>query len=104
MLPREIKELIFDFHDEFGLIEKKQQINHIIKCSYQNWLKDAGCYSRFFSIDEYTCKKQIYPYISPHMCITNRTCWGMFLQYFTHFERYCILNKLPCLPSCYSQI
>ena len=104
MLPKDIVTIIMDYHDAYDIIEKNERIHRIIRSSYRNWLMDAGCYSRFFSIDEYSCKHQIYPYITSRICITNPAGWAGFLNYFIHFERYCVLNKLPCLPSCYSKI
>ena len=100
MLPLDIKNIIFEYHDKYNLIEKKARLNFIIKRSYKNWLLDAGAYSRFFSLDEYACKLEIYPYVSSHMFITNKTCWDYFLRYFLYFEQF-VYSKQR-LPSIYA--
>ena len=105
MLPKDIETIILEYHDAYDMIEKKKRINHIISCSYRNWLRDAGCYSRFYSIDEYSCKHEIYPFMTPRICITNHAYWTAFLNYFLHFESWnYTLNKLPCLPDCFSKL
>ena len=102
-LPRELENIIFEFHDEYGMVEKKQRINYIITRSYQNWLSDAGVYSRWFVVDEYQAKREIYPFVEPNIFITNATLWQFFLKYFRHCETRLLVKSL-CLPSCYSQI
>ena len=103
-LPQEVERIIMEYHDEYGLIEKKQLIHYIIRRSYLNWLVDAGVYSRFYSLDEFSCKKEIYPYVGNNVFVTNRTCWEVFLQYFACFEKYVCENKKQCLPGRYGLI
>ena len=101
-LPHDIENIIFEFHDKYNLIEKKQMINYIIRRAYRNWLTDAGVYSRFYTLDEFTCKQEIYPYVGAKMFVTNHTCWTLFLQYFSCFERFVCENKKRCFPGCCS--
>ena len=106
MLPTDIRNLIWEFHDEFNMIEKKRTINFVIKHSYQNWLLDAGIYSRFFAVDEFLAKQEIFPFISQKIFISNTTRWGFFLDYFYHMEQHLKrVNKPRCmLPSEYSSL
>ena len=87
MLPSDIRAVILEYHDEFGIIEKKQRLNFVIRQAYQNWLLDAGLYSRLFMIDEYIAKTDIFPYVRPEVFITNSTLWAFFLNYFYHLEK-----------------
>ena len=104
MLPTEIRSLIWEFHDEFNMIEKKRRINYIITKAYRNWLLDAGIYSRFFAVDEFAAKTEIYPFIQPKMFISNATCWGFFMNYFHTTEHFLYKGNTPvCLPSLYSR-
>ena len=100
MLPSIIRTIVWQFHDEFNLIEKRARINSIIKNSYHNWLLDAGVYSRWFSVDEFAAKSQMFPYVSDRIQITNITKWKFFLSYFLFYELR-LESKLPCLPSVY---
>ena len=103
MLPSDIRRLILEYHDEFGLIEKKARINFVIRQAYQNWLTDAGLYCRLFVVDEYVAKSDIYPLVDSNMFISNRTLWGFFLNYFWHLERRIHrLGKQQCSPSPFS--
>ena len=95
MLPHEIENIIFEFHDEYGLIEKKQLIHYIIRKAYQTWLAS-------WRLDEYSCKQEIFPYVSSNMFVTNRTCWMLYLAYFDAFERFVSENKNTCFPGCHS--
>ena len=101
-LPSDLENIIFEFHDEFNVIEKKKLINFIIRRSYLNWLTDAGVYSRFYCLDEFSCKQELYPYVGPKVFVTNRTGWLVFLQYFACFERFVSQNKGQCFPGCHS--
>ena len=103
MLPTDIRNLILEYHDEYGMIEKKRRLNNIIRHSYRNWLLDAGCFSRFFTCDEYAAKNDIFHFIGAKILITNHSRWKFFLQYFRHYEEYLLLDNLPCLPTQYSQ-
>ena len=86
MLPDDIRNLIWEFHDEYGIIEKRKKLNFIIKHSYHNWLVDAGIYSRFFAVDEYLAKREIFPYITTKIFISNSAHWDFFLNYFHNME------------------
>ena len=100
-LPKDIEDIIFEYHDEYNLIERKLTINFIINQSYKNWLRDAGFYSSFFAVNEWDCKHDIYPFISGRVFICNAKYWQFFLNYFTHCEKF--IRGTKCLPSCYYQ-
>ena len=96
-LCEDLENIIFEYHDAFGMIEKKRRINFVIRQSYLNWMRDAGVYSTF-GVSEYEAKQEIYPYIRPDIFISNSTLWKFFLQYFKQVET----HRIPCLPSVYS--
>ena len=102
MLPTDIRNLIWEFHDEFNMIEKKKRLNYIIRHSYHNWLLDAGIYSRFFAVDEYVAKQDIFPFVTQKIFISNSTQWGFFMNYFRTLEEQLARVNKQCLPSVYS--
>ena len=98
MLPLDIEKIIFEFHDQYNLIEKKLKINYIIKRSYLNWLSDTGMFCSFIGANEYQAKREIYPLITPTIFITNSTLWKFFLEYFKHCENYLQFKETGMLP------
>ena len=94
-LCEDLENIIFEYHDAFGMIEKKRRINFIIRQSYKNWLMDVGSYG-VFGPTEYEAKQDIYPYIRPQIFIANATLWRFFLQYFKQVETYFFRRDL-CL-------
>jgi len=104
MLPIDIRNLIWEFHDEFDVAGKKRRLNHIISRGYRNWLTDAGVFSLFSSGNEYTAKKEIYPFVDSQLFITNRGCWELFLNYFVYYEKFMYLDFTPALPINYASV
>ena len=37
MIPSDLKNLIMSFHDEFGILKKRQHVNLIIKSAFAEW-------------------------------------------------------------------
>ena len=42
MLPTDIKNLILQFHDEFGQVQKKKDLNRLVQYAYSEWLFSKG--------------------------------------------------------------
>ena len=88
ILPKDIINLIFEFHDVYNVIIRRKRLNTIISLGYNNWLLDCGLFSRFFSINEYECKKEIFPFTGGKLFVSNVTKWKSFLLYFQRTEYY----------------
>ena len=104
MLPTDIIDLIFEFHDEFNIADKKRRVNYIVRRAYRNWLTDAGAFSSFFPGTEFTAKKEIFPVVMPDLFITNRSSWDVFMNYFLYFEKFMFLDSTPLLPSNHNSV
>ena len=95
MLPIPIQTLIFEFHDEFEIADKKRSCEIIIRTSYRWWLSDRNTF--FFSMSEYAAKQEIFMYQSPHIFFTNAYLWHKFMRYFKIAEqlyKHGLLKKL----------
>ena len=86
LLPTDILELILQFHDQFNVADRKRRIHSIIRNGYQNWLLDAGLFTRFYNITEHECKTEIFPFTRGKLFVTNLTLWERFLSYFQDCE------------------
>lgn len=88
MLPSDIINVILEFHDAYNVIERRSRINSIIKLGYTNWLLDCGMFSRFMDVNEFDCKKEIYPFTTGFIFVSNNMKWNVFLDYFKRCEYY----------------
>ena len=81
MLPTVIVSLIMEFHDEFGQISKRIDLNRLVRYAYSEWL-----FSKNRSEQE--CKNDIWT--------NNESEWlhflGVFLMYDSNFLREKILK------------
>lgn len=87
-LPQDIINLILQFHDIYNVIGRKRRLNNIITHGYNNWLLDCGLFSRFYQINEYECKKEIFPFTGGKLFVSNVTKWKSFIMYFHRTEYY----------------
>ena len=83
----DLKNLILEFHDSYGMCEKRKRINNIITLGYELWLNDSTRWSLFYFRDgEYEAKKDIYLFQNTKIFITNANKWKSFLKYFVCVE------------------
>ena len=104
MLPKDIVDLIWEYHDQFDVAGKKRRVNYIVSRAYRNWLTDTGAFSVFFPGTEFSAKKEIFPVVESDIFITNRSSWDVFLNYFVYFEKFMYLDFTPALPSNYARV
>ena len=79
--PKEIRAIILEYHDTFGLIEKRKKMLHQIRYGYQLWLRHMGVSGRcFYYQTEYAAKLSLRRYVMypPHFNYE----WKRFLFYF----------------------
>ena len=81
MLPEDIRIIIFDYHDRYGLIEKRRRLLHQITYGYTLWMRHmcvrGPC---FYHMSEYAAKLQLRRHVLYPPYYNHE--WQEFLFYF----------------------
>ena len=100
IIPKDVRAIILDYHDEYGLLEKRKRMLHQISYGYQLWLRHMGASGNcFYHRTEYAAKLTLrrYALFPPYF---NHE-WKRFLFYFklAQFLADLFLNDEPATPT-----